>query len=442
MILIYWKWKVWQAVSRLAEHMSIGYHFCDDDSRPISYDMYDSIIPSPWIPESHEIYSTGKVVSELDFAYRFLPKWFKTFSVTGTDGKSTTSWILYNILEKEFSVKENCNINDINKVYERNVYISWNFDIPFSWTVLEILKKWQKKWYIVLEVSSFMSYGIVDFQTDYSIFTNFRTDHLNWHKDLQDYFDAKMKLMLHTKKRAVINTQVLHFAHENNLLYVWRDNFRIFSFWKNTRDYTDGEGIIVSWKKKYLLSETMFVWNHNAMNILSCVLIMNELGVCSKRVREYIKDISWLSHRLEKIWEKREIIFVEDSKSTSSQSLEAALGSYLPKNTDHSKKNLLIIVGGSDKGDSFEHLSSYFCERVKAMVCIGATKEKFILIAKKENIPYLVTDSLSDWANWLYKQWNSGDILILSPGCASFWLFRDYFDRANQFREAIKNLPD
>lgn len=442
MILIYWKWKVWQAVSELAEHMRIDYHFCDDASRPISYDMYDSIIPSPWIPESHEIYSTGKVVSELDFAYHFLPKGFKTFSVTGTDWKSTTSWILYNILEKEFSVKENCNINDTNKSYDKNVYISWNFDIPFSSTVLEILKKWQKKWYIVLEVSSFMSYGIREFQTDYSIFTNFRTDHLNWHKDLQDYFDAKMRLMLHTKKAAVINTQVLDFARESNLSYLWRANFRMFSFWKNMRDYTDGESIVISGRKKYFLSETLFVWNHNAMNILSCALVMNELWVCSKRVKTYLKDISWLSHRLEKIWEKRGIVIVEDSKSTSSQSLEAALGSYLPKDSRTQKKNLLIIVGGSDKGDSFSHLSSKFNERVRAIVCIGETKEKFIQIAKQENIPYLSTDSLLEGVNWLYSEWDRGDILMLSPGCASFWLFRDYLDRANQFREAIKNLPE
>jgi UDP-N-acetylmuramoylalanine--D-glutamate ligase len=78
---------------------------------------------------------------------------------------------------------------------------------------------------------------------------------------------------------------------------------------------------------------------------------------------------------------------------------------------------------------------------VKALVCIGATKELFAQIAREEALDYIVTDSLSEWVLWLYKLAKSGDVLMLSPGCASFWLFRDYLDRAMQFREIIKKLP-
>lgn len=100
----------------------------DDADTPASYDAYEMIIPSPGIPGTHALYETGKVVSELDFAYRYMPKGFQIVSITGTDGKSTTSWIMYNILQKEFFGK-------------KNVYLSGNFDIPFSRTVLDILKK-------------------------------------------------------------------------------------------------------------------------------------------------------------------------------------------------------------------------------------------------------------------------------------------------------------
>lgn len=93
-----------------------------------SFDSYEKIIPSPGVPEHHSIYKSGKILAELDFAYEFLPKGFQIISVTGTDGKSTTSWIMYNILEKEYSVK-------------KPVYLSGNFDIPFSATILDILKK-------------------------------------------------------------------------------------------------------------------------------------------------------------------------------------------------------------------------------------------------------------------------------------------------------------
>lgn len=423
MILIYWKWKVGLAIAALCDKQNIVYEICDDSGQPQSYDAYDIIIPSPGIPWYHNIYKTGKVMCELDFAYQFLPKDFQIISITGTDGKSTTAWIMYNILEKEFSVK-------------KPVYLSGNFDIPFSSTVLDILNKWEKKWIIVVEVSSFMSFGIEKYQSDYSIFTNFKPDHLNWHKDLQEYFDAKMNLVQKTKKRSIINNQIINFSLENKLNIDIPKNARTFGNDISFRDSTEGEKIKISWLTKYKLSDTNFSGIHNAMNILACGLVANEMRICSKRTKEYLKLINWLPHRLEIIWRKKWMTIVEDSKSTSSQSLSAALGSF--GNT----KNLLLIVWWSDKWDNFAYLAPMFQSRVKAMVCIGATKNQFVDIAEKLDISYLTTDILVDGVSWLYEQGSDDDVLILSPGCASFWLFRDYFDRASQFREAIKNLPN
>ncbi len=423
MYLIYWKWKVGSAVAALCHIQGISYEICDDSSQPSSYDTYEVIIPSPGVPSFHPVYQTGKVMCELDFAYQFLPKDFQIVSITGTDGKSTTAWIMYNILEKEFSVK-------------KSVYLSGNFDTPFSATVSEILKKWEKKGIIVVEISSFMSFAIHQYQSDYSIFTNLKPDHLNWHKDLQEYLDAKMNLIHRTKKMSIVNQQVIDFARENTMRIQVKKNTRTFGTDYSLRDSTDGENIKISGRKKYLLSETHFSGNHNAMNILACTLVASEMKICSKRIWKYFQNINWLPHRLEILWKKRGILLVEDSKSTSSQSLEAALGSFW--NT----KNLLLIVGWSDKWDTFIHLSPLFQSRVKAMVCIGATKEKFIEIGKQEDIPYISSDSLVEWVNWLYSYGNIDDVLIISPGCASFWLFRDYLDRAIQFREAIKKLSE
>lgn len=364
---------------------------------------------------------------ELDFAYQYLPKAYKIVAITGTDGKSTTSWIMYSILQKEYFGK-------------KSVYLSWNFDIPFSATVVDILQKWEKKGIIVVEISSFMAYALQIFQSDYSIFTNFKPDHLNWHKDLQEYFDAKMHLMECTRKMSVINDQVLIYAKENHLLSRLPLAVRLFQDQSISitdtiiKDRTDGERIVLSWREKYLLSETHFSWRHNALNILSVAIVANEMKICSKRIKMYLSEIYGLPHRLEKIGEKDGCLFIEDSKSTSSQSLEAALGSY--GNT----KNLLLIVGWSDKGDTFWYLSDLLFARVKALVCIGATKDHFIAIAQERNIPFISTDALEEWVSWLYDKRSKGDVLMLSPGCASFWLFQDYLDRANQFRAIIKKL--
>jgi UDP-N-acetylmuramoylalanine--D-glutamate ligase len=429
MLLIYWNGKVGKGIADLCEYLGIEYDIMSYHDPLPDTSRYSQIIPSPGVPSHHPVYATGKVISELDFAYQYLPKWFQIISITGTDGKSTTSWIMYSILEKEYFGK-------------KNVYLSGNFDIPFSATVLDILKKWEKRGIIVVEVSSFMAYGLrgMDqwgYTSDYSIFTNFKPDHLNWHSDLEEYHDAKMRLIENTRKKAIINQQVRDFGREHWFEKSF-DNMRIFaqkslSSWE-IKDWTDGENIIISGRRKYRLSETHFSGIHNAMNILSVALVANEMRICSKRMRQYLSGIQWLPHRLEKIREKNEVIFVEDSKSTSAQSLEAALGSY------GSEKNLLLIVWWSDKGDKFSYLAEKMENRVKAMICIGATKELFLQIAREKSISHLSTDSLREWVEWLYGQSKSGDVLMLSPGCASFGLFRDYLDRANQFREIVREL--
>jgi UDP-N-acetylmuramoylalanine--D-glutamate ligase len=427
MLLIYWKWKVGKGIAWLCDFLDISYEI-KDDSDTLDFQKYETIIPSPGIPSHHSVYRTWKVKSELDFAYEFLPKDFHIIAVTGTDGKSTTSWILYELLRREFG--------------DERVYLSGNFDVPFSETVHQILEKKQKNGYIVLEVSSFMAYQLNTFRTDYAIFTNFKRDHLNWHKDLKEYFDAKMNLLHTTKKGAILNNQVLTFASENGLDYILPSNTKVYSTsdWNNKSEFknrTNGDDIIISWRKKYSLKDTNFSGIHNALNILSATLVTNQIRICSKRTKEYLKQITWLPHRLEKIGEKNGVLFIEDSKSTSAQSLEAALSSF----GGTLDKNLLLIVWGSDKGDTFHQLAPKFKNRAKAMVCIGATKSAFITIAENEKIPYLSTDSLQEGVLWLYAQARTWDILMLSPGCASFWLFRDYLDRAVQFREAIKKLP-
>ena len=430
MILIYWKGKVGNAVAKLCQTEGISYEIRDDWDAPSDFSLYEYIIPSPGIAEAHTIYKTGKVVTELDFAYKFLPKQFSIVAVTGTDGKSTTSWILYNIIKKEYFVNN-------------EIFLSWNFDIPLSETVSEIRERKLEKGTIVIEISSFMSYGIGNhpdfspFLADYSIFTNFKKDHLNWHAGIQWYLDAKMNLLKHTKKVSVVSDQVKKYAEENNLTISFPSNTRFFatSHQEGSDDWTDGENIFISGDALYKLSETKFTGMHNAQNILASTLVTTLMGIPQAKTVWYLKEIDWLEHRLEQIGTKDGIILVEDSKSTSAQSLEAALGSY------GKTKNLLLIAGGSDKWDTFNHLGELFRKRVKSLACIGATKEHFIRLAEDKNIPYLATDNLDEAVEFLFWKWQKDDVLMLSPGCASFWLFKDYFERATKFREAIKKLP-
>lgn len=286
------------------------------------------------MPGTHEIYRTGKIIAELDFAYQFLPKNTEIIAITGTDGKSTTTHILYSILEKHYFGK-------------KKVYISGNFEIPFSATIAEILENPESENIIVVEISSFMAYYIgrshlKPFSPDFTIWTNLKSDHLNWHTDLQEYFDAKRNLAKFSKRRAIINHEVSDFVRENSLISYFsefEDRISWFRFDNShENNSTDGEKIFCKNFGDFTLSDTLFSGAHNAMNLLSVAMTLYEMGIKFSHVSGFLQEISGLPHRLEKIAEKNGVIIIEDSKSTSAQSLDAALSAF------GDTKNLLLIV--------------------------------------------------------------------------------------------------
>ena len=190
--------------------------------------------------------------------------------------------------------------------------------------------------------------------------------------------------------------------------------------------------VIVSGRKKYSLEQTRFTGIYNAQNILACTLVTNEMGICSKRTVEYLKSINGLPHRIEFFKEIGGVRFYDDSKSTSAQSLKAALGSF--------EKPVILIAGGSDKGDPFLHMEEVFAKGVRHAELIGQTKMIFGKICENAKVPYHYNDSLAEAVQNAFAQAKSGDIVLLSPGCASFGMFKDYLDRAEKFKEAVLNL--
>ena len=186
-ILIYGKGRVGQSLARFCQHTSQEYTLCDESDAPENFDAYTSIIPSPGLSSAHRVYQSDKAISELDFLSRFIPKWFQIHAITGTDGKSTTSSILYHFLHAGFP--------------DTPVYLGGNFGTAFADVLLEIDGKWEKEWHIVLEVSSFMAYQLRTFYADNAILTNLHPDHLDWHHDITEYYNAKQNLLGHTKNR-------------------------------------------------------------------------------------------------------------------------------------------------------------------------------------------------------------------------------------------------
>lgn len=422
MILIYWKWKVWNGLKMFCDYLWLDSEVKDDTDKINDLSKYEYIIPSPGINPNHAIYKTGKIYKELDFVYKYLPKNTKIISITWTDGKSTTTWIMYNTLKEEFG--------------ENRVFLAGNFDKSFAQVMTKILQSWVKNPIIVMEISSFMAYEIKDFKSDYVIFTNFASDHLNWHSDMKDYFQSKARLVDWVKKKAIVNTQIIKELKKQKIKYEFK-NTRFFGFGEDItnfslRDYVELPNIVISGRKKYDFNKTKFSWIFNALNILSATLIANEMKICSKRVTKYLSKICWLSHRIEFYKEIKWINFIDDSKSTSCQSLKAWISSF--------DNNIILIAWWLDKWDTFEDLDLAINWKVKFAVLIWQTKEYLSKIFEKAKIPFEFAENMEKAVNKTWSNATKWDTVLLSPGCASMDMFKNYEDRANKFKQAVDKL--
>ncbi len=255
MLCFYGKARVGDACVALAKSLGIDIVQKDDADADFDAGSFDAVIPTPGVPPSNRAYAADNVLSELDFAHRYLPGGFKIVTVTGTDGKSTTSWILFELLRREYG--------------DDRVFLSGNFEIPFSETVRTIRERRLKRGIVVIEASSFMLHNVGTpsslrslsklppgersdgFGTDHSIFTNLESDHLNWHSGLSEYFEDKFRMVRLTSGTAVVNAQVRERARSWGSEFPPLPQIRFFGTSENLKDRTDGSDVVVSGRKKY-----------------------------------------------------------------------------------------------------------------------------------------------------------------------------------------------
>ncbi len=402
MIVIYWKGEVWNSLKKLLDFLEVENVLTDDkeDNKGI-LEKGDTIIPSPWIKPSHIVYQDyyHKVKSELDFVYDLLEEKellgkFGFVGVTGTDWKSTVSYVTSNLLKTTWSP----------------VYIWWNFSPSFAEVLYQIFsenKEIPDYNLIVLEISSFMLYATQRFKFDYTIWTNFSSDHLDWHRDIVDYYNSKKKI--------VPLTQNYCFVGNKNIFDVLRKNGFSNVVLTNTRDFESG-----------------FVGDNNKLNLSLAYDLALEFVDQEQLLQEKIRSLKPLSHRMEYIGEYQKVRIYDDGKSTSSNSLRNWLVSVTWKT--------VLICWGSDKKDNFRHLKSYLEEKAVFLCIIGETSHKFEEIANNLWIDYRIFDNLEDAVNCsldaaLEKE---AENILFSPGCASFDMFRNWQERADFFRNCLK----
>ena len=373
------------------------------------------IIISHGIPEKTDMVKAIKakdisLVSEIEFAARYTKA--KIVAITGSNGKTTTTLLTYHFL-KSAGLK---------------VGLAGNIGQSFAKQVME----GQHDVY-VLEISSFQLDRCFRFKPDVAVLLNITPDHLDRYEyKFENYIASKFRIF----QNADAGTSCVFWADDeviqSNLAKIPESATRkTVSFQQKAHAYITAEKIQFD-GATLTLADAPLKGPHNAINMSVAMLAAHEAGVSFDQILQSLPFFENAPHRLEPCGVWNGVEFINDSKATNVDAVYYALNSY--------KQPLILMMGGVDKGNEYEVLDPLVKEKVKGLICLGTDNAK--LEAHFGGIvPQLfATNSLED-AVLKAKEWAvDGDVVLLSPACASFDLFKNYEDRGDQFKNTVKRL--
>jgi len=378
------------------------------------------VVKSPGIPDETEVIRKIKskkipVISEIEFASRFSNA--KLIGVTGTNGKTTTSSLIYHIFKQ--AGKDVCLAGNIGK----------------SFCLLLSERDYQ---YFILELSSFQLEGMYNTRINDAVLLNITPDHLDrYDYNMRNYISAKMRIIRNQQKN-----DALVYCKDDEILGNIIPKTQILSEllpYSITEDLCKG-GILMKEKLKIKyktefdmnIEELSIKGRHNVYNSMAAALVAKRHDIRNAKIKESLANYINVEHRLEFVARVRGVDYINDSKATNINATWYALESF--------KRKIIWIAGGIDKGNDYEKLLPLIREKVKYIICLGTDNNHIIEAFKNEFEFIYETNKMADAIELAYKLSKPGDTVLLSPACASFDLFVNYEDRGNQFKEIVKNL--
>lgn len=384
----------------------------------------DLIVKSPGIPDQvpmiQEALARGiPVISEIEFAGKYSNAFM--ICITGTDGKTTTTSLIYHILKKAgFHVGLGGNIG---KSFARQVALN-------DYT------------HYVLEISSFQLDGTYTFKPDIAVITNISPDHL-------DRYDYKIENYISSKFRITSQldtSSVLVYCADSELLnqnmHLNRSSARVFPFSASRKcipgAYLENQILYINTQPDKQITfmmnqnELSLRGRHNAYNAMAAGIVADVLDISKETLRESFSDFQAIEHRLESVGKVGGIEFVNDSKATTVNAAWFAMESM--------ETPVIWIAGGQDKGNDYTKLKPLVKDKVRFIICIGNDNRK-IHEAFSGDVEMMINAvSMQEAVHVAYKLANKGDTVLLSPACASFDRFTDYQERGRMFKKYVKNL--
>lgn len=380
----------------------------------------DEVVKSPGIPDTAPMIQKVKaagipVISEIEFAGRYTNA--KTICITGSNGKTTTTSLIYHILQKA----------------GYNVGLAGNIGKSFALQVAE----GEHEWYVI-ELSSFQLDNMYDFRADIAVLLNITPDHLDRYDfKMQNYVNAKMRILQNQRPEDTF----IYWAQDEwvpNELHKYNSPARMLEFSDTPKEgavaYEENNLLKISQPVSFEMDvdELSLPGLHNLRNSMAGALAALSAGVAPEVVREGLSDFPGVEHRLEKVCDVAGVHYINDSKATNVDACYWALAAM--------RTPTVLILGGKDKGNDYNEIAELVKTKCRALVYLGADNKKLHDFFDGFGLPVEDTHSMADCVKACARLAQKGDTVLLSPCCASFDLFHNMEDRGEQFKARVREL--
>ena len=377
------------------------------------------VIKSPGIPNEapivKKVCEAGiPVISEIEFAGRYTKA--KMICITGSNGKTITTSLIYHIFRKA----------------GLNVGLAGNIGKSLALQVAE-----GDKDYYIVELSSFQLDNMYEFRVNVAVLMNITPDHMDrYGYEMQNYVDAKFRILrnqtpddafIYWNDDPIIRREIDKYCHGKLYPFVEKSE-------EGLAAYTEGEKIIFTEPTPFNMEqeELALTGKHNLYNSMAAGISANVAGIRNETIKEALGSFKGVEHRLEKVATVRGVEYINDSKATNVNSCWYALQSM--------KKKTILILGGKDKGNDYSEIADLVREKCSGLIFLGVDNSKLHGFFGDYGLPIADVKSMKDCVKVASDMAKDGEIVLLSPCCASFDLFKSYEDRGEQFKEEVRKL--
>ncbi len=382
-------------------------------------DKIDLIVKSPGIYPFDDLLVKAReknieIISDIELSYRYL-KTDNVVAVTGTNGKTTTTTIVGDILKRKAKTFVVGNIGG---------------------GILEITKEAKKDDFIVIEASSFQLEDTIKFKPHIALLTYVTSDHLDWHKTTENYVNAKFKIFANQDEDdfAILNYEDKNLAKKYNLkaqkyyFSMEKISERGSYFEDGKIFYNDGK----STEEILEVKDLKIPGVHNIKNVMAAIIIAKLFGIDSNTIKRSISSFTGVEHRIEFVRELNGVKYYNDSKGTNPDSTEVAIAAM--------DSNVILIAGGYDKNSNFDNLIEKSKDKLKTVILLGETADKISNSCKKSKVEFYIVKDLNKAVELAKKLSLKGEDVLLSPACASWDMYSNYEARGRHFKDLVREL--